>query len=463
MLRHKRVLVLVRLAFFILIAAMAIQPFAQGTLSPVLPIILIAYLITNLAMLFEKSSSFFTQRVQAALLVFDIFVLGLSLYYLEHTSRQGLFLAMFLVVLLSSAGQRLLVSIGGFVAIASFYIWLSSQLPGIKDQMATILTGVPVLLVVAIYVGYVSEAVSRERRQRLEAEDRLQKELHGMSRVQALTSTFLQEQDPARAQVSIAETARTMLGAPYAALFSLGKGDKAFQVAVAPGFPEPLSRTFAQATPDRSLLHRALQRGEILRVTSSTADPAVASWFDDGQGNPLEEILLSPFSDRVSGSQSCLLVAFPKPHLHLRVEEEAAQVLSQHAGLCIENSALYGFLTQARDVWQSAFQSIPTPVVIVDGRGKIIQINPAFLSLGEFDLSTIVGSSFDDVIAGATAHDGKPLPEGALQGWSGGPSRMLFPKLGGEFDVMRGPYMGAGSEDPGIVWVLRKLSAEVVG
>ena len=40
---------------------------------------------------------------------------------------------------------------------------------------------------------------------------------------------------------------------------------------------------------------------------------------------------------------------------------------------------------------------------------------------------------------------------------------MLFPKLGGEFDVMRGPYMGAGSEDPGIVWVLRKLSAEVVG
>jgi len=462
MLRHKRVLVLVRMAFFILIAAMAIPSFAQGTLSPVLPIILIAYLITNLAMVFEKSASFFSQRVQAALLVFDIFVLGLSLYYLESSSRQGLFLAMFLVVLLSSAGQRLIVSIGGFVAIASLYIWLSTNMPGVKDQLATIMTGLPVLLVVAIYTGYVSEAVARERRQRLEAEDRLQKELHGMSRVQALTSTFLLEQDPARAHVSIAETARTMLGAPYAALFSLAKGETAFKAAVAPGFPDPLARRWAEAPADRSLLHRAVQRGEILRVASATAEPSVASWFDDGLGNPLEEILLAPFTDRVSGSQACLLVAFPKPHLHLRVEEEAAQVLTQHAGLCIENTALYGFLTQARDVWQSAFQSIPAPVVIVDGRGKIIQVNPAFLGLGDFDLTTIVGSSFDEVAAGATAPDGKPLPDGALQGWSGGPSRILFPKLGGEYDVIRGPYMGAGTEEPGTVWVLRKLSADVL-
>jgi PAS domain-containing protein len=449
MVRHKRVLVLVRAVFFALIAAMAIRPFKEGTLSPVLPIILLAYFITHVAMVFEKSAAFFTQRVQACLLGFDIFVLVLSLHYLNEY-RQGLFLAMFLVVLLASAGQRLLISIGGFAAIASFYIWFSANSPGEHDQMATILTGLPVLLVIAIYVGYVSEAVAKERRQRLDAEDRLQKELHGMSRVQALTSTFLLEQDPARAHASIAETARTMLGAPYAALFSLPKSESAFRVATAPGFPEEMARRWASAPPDRSLLHRAIQKGEIMRVAASTTDPATAGWFDDGQGNALDEILLAPFTDRVGGGQACLAVAFPKPHVHLRVEEEAAQVLVQHAGLCIENTALYGFLTQTRDVWQSAFQSIPTPVVIVDSKGNVLQANPAFLALAEFDLSTFVGSPFAEVLEGAPA----------LQGGSG---RLTIPRLGGDYDVIRGPYLGAGVAETGTVWVLRKLSAEVLG
>jgi PAS domain-containing protein len=455
MVRHKRVLVLVRVVFFLMIASMAITPFSQGKLSPVLPIILLAYLVTSLTMVFEKSSAFFTQRVQAGLLGFDILVLVLSLYYLDQ-SRQSLFLAMFLVVLLASAGQKLIVSIGGFTAIAAFYIWFSMNSPDEHDHLATIMTGLPVLLVIAIYVGYVSEAVARERRQRLDAEDRLQKELHGMSRVQALTSTFLLEQDPARAHVSIAETARTMLGAPYAALFSLPKSATEFACAVAPGFPDALARRWANAPPERSLLHRAIQKGEILRETASTAAPDVAGWFDDGHGNALEEILLAPFTDRVSGAQGCLAVAFPKPHVHLRVEEEAAQVLVQHAGLCIENTALYGFLMQTRDVWQSAFQSIPTPVVIVDGKGKVLQVNPAFLSLGEFDLSTLVGSPFDALLQGSSTG------ESDAKNGSQGSARMNIPRLGGDYDVIRGPYMGAGVTEAGTVWVLRKLSADVL-
>ena len=445
MLRHKRVLVLVRMVFFVLVAAMAIPPFTQGSLSPVLPIILLAYLITNLAMVFEKSAAVLNQRVQACLLIFDIFVLVVALHYLEHY-RQGLFLAMFLVVLLASAGQRLTVSIGGFIAIAAFYTWYALNSGAEKDQMATILTGLPVLLVVAIYVGYVSEAVARERRQRLEAEDRLQKELHGMSRVQALTSSFMLEQDPARLHLSIAETARSMLGAPYAALFSLPKDGTAFKAVLAPGFPDALAGQWASAPADRSLLHQAIRKGDVMRVTPGTAEPAFAGWFSDGHGNDLDEFLIAPFTDRVSGTQACLLVAFPKPHLHLRVEEEAAQVLVQQAGLSIENSALYGFLMQTRDVWQAAFLSIPAPVVIVDSHGKVLQANPAFLALGEFDFTTLVGSAFSDVIEGST---------------SAGPTRMTIPRLGGEYDVVRGPYMGAGST--GTVWVLRKLSADVLG
>ena len=63
MLRHKRILVLVRMVFFVLVAAMAIPPFGRGTLSPVLPIILLAYLITNVAMVFEKGATVISQRV----------------------------------------------------------------------------------------------------------------------------------------------------------------------------------------------------------------------------------------------------------------------------------------------------------------------------------------------------------------------------------------------------------------
>src|SRR5689334_10657768 len=106
MLRHKRILIAIRFVFLILITSIA------------LPAFLTAYLLTNLAMIPEQRQAFFKQRIQACLLIFDIFVLVISMYYLNEY-RQELFLAMFLVVLLASAGQRLTVSVGGFLAVAA--------------------------------------------------------------------------------------------------------------------------------------------------------------------------------------------------------------------------------------------------------------------------------------------------------------------------------------------------------
>src|SRR5215831_3888452 len=105
MLRHKRILISIRFVFLILITSIALPAFIQGKDTVVLPIILAAYLLTNLAMIPEQRQAFFKQRVQACLLLFDIVVLVLSMYYLDEY-RQELFLAMFLVVLLASAGQR---------------------------------------------------------------------------------------------------------------------------------------------------------------------------------------------------------------------------------------------------------------------------------------------------------------------------------------------------------------------
>src|SRR5579862_7651736 len=118
MLRHKRILIAIRFVFLILITSLAVPSLRRGDMSAVLPIILIAYFLTNVAMIPEKSQAFFRQRIQAFLLIFDVFVLVISMYYLEGY-RQELFLAMFLIMLLAAAGQRLTVSIGGFVAVSA--------------------------------------------------------------------------------------------------------------------------------------------------------------------------------------------------------------------------------------------------------------------------------------------------------------------------------------------------------
>jgi PAS domain-containing protein len=456
--RHKRILVVVRLVFFLMIASMALPGFLKGSLSPVLPVILLAYLVTNAAMLWEKGLSFFSQRIQAFLLLFDIFVLVVSLATLQHNHVE-LFLAMFLVVLLASAGQRLAVSVGGFVAVAAIYTYFALHFPGEEgEQVAMLTVGLPVLLVVSIYVGYVSEAVARERRQRLDMEDRLHKELRGMNRLQSLAAGLHLEHDPSRLHEAVAGTARELLGAPFAAILGVPKGEARMRASVTPGFPAALAAAWCAAPPDSSPVGRALQKGAVLRITHADETPALAEWMRAAAEQGVEEILLAPYVDRIGGDQGCLVVAWKSPHEHLLVEEEVLQVLVQHVALCIENASLYRLLTQTRDIWQAAFQSVPTPVVIVDGNSRIVQANPAFVALGGFDFANLVGSSFSDVLEGASFADGRPLGRDPLDSAPAGPLKLSIPRLSGEFDVTKGPYLGETSTGGGTVWVFRRLS-----
>jgi hypothetical protein len=84
MLRHKRILIAIRFVFLILISSIAVPSLRRGDVSIVLPIILAAYFLTNVAMIPEQRQAFFQQRIQAFLLLFDIFVLVVSMYYLEE-------------------------------------------------------------------------------------------------------------------------------------------------------------------------------------------------------------------------------------------------------------------------------------------------------------------------------------------------------------------------------------------
>jgi PAS domain-containing protein len=178
------------------------------------------------------------------------------------------------------------------------------------------------------------------------------------------------------------------------------------------------------------------------------ADPAIAT----------DELLLTSFTDRVDGTRATLLVAWDPAHEHLRAEEEAVQVLAQQSGLILENASLYRLLSRTRDLWQSAFQSIPAPVVILDAASRVVQANPAFLRLGSFDLAAIIGSSFWEVLEGAATSDGRRIKEEEAGAPPAG--RLRIPRLHGEFDVTRGPYAGAERAAGGSVWVLRKIPAD---
>jgi len=457
MLRHKRILIAIRFVFLILISSIAVPSLRRGDVSIVLPIILAAYFLTNVAMIPEQRQAFFQQRIQAFLLLFDIFVLVVSMYYLEEY-RQELFLAMFLVVLLAASGQKLSISIGGFIAVSAFYAWFSRNASGGWDRstVTSLTTGFPVLLVIAIYVGYVSEAVAREHRVRQEAEDRITKELRGMSRFQALASNMMAETDTSRLFLSIADAAREFLGCPYTAIFWIAHGDAKFEAALSEGFPPALAARWKGSDPATTPVGKSFKAGRVLRFTRQSGE----AWLNEPDV-PIDEILVAPFSARAGGLQGSLVIVWTPPHPHFAAEEEAAQLMVQQAGVSLENASLYQMLAQTRDIWQAAFQSIPTPVVIVDAKSRIVQANPAFLALGDFDFATLMGSSFDDVLQGAAYPNGSRAFEGSTAPVAFDAARLTIPKLNGEFDVTRGPYIGANDAGSGTVWVLRKLESEM--
>lgn len=438
-LRHKRILFAVRLVFLVLVGSLALPDFVRGTIPTLLPILLGVYLLTNAAMAFERSQVFFSQRVQATLIFFDLVVLVIAMLYLERY-REDLFLAMFLVMLLASAGQRLSVSIGGCIAVAGLYVGFTMQDKGGFDEaLRSLATVFPVLLVVAIYVGYVSESVARERRRREEADQRLHRELQGMDRLLALSSEGLMARDPEAFFASLAGTAADLLNAP-AAVFWKPKDGSAFRRALSPAFPEPLASRWGA---DLETLERAACADQPLRL--SPPHP----WLEG-----LESALLAPFADRADGSLAILAVGWERGHEALRAEDDAVQALARTASLCLENASLYRMLSQTRDVWQAAFQSVPDPVVIVDGDARIVQANAAFMALGGLTPETLVGSSFAAMLEGAVTAGGRPLDGSAS-------ARMSIPRLGGDFDVARGPYQGETKTGAGSVWILRKVVEDV--
>ena len=120
----------------------------------------------------------------------------------------------------------------------------------------------------------------------------------------------------------------------------------------------------------------------------------------------------------------------------------------------LENASLYRLLSQTRDLWQSAFHRSPRR----SGprrRVRVVPANPAFLTLGAFDLATIIGSSFRELLEGPSTPDGRRVNGGG----GGGAARRTPDDSAAQRRVRRdaGPLRGGGAGGGGSVWVLRKI------
>ena len=64
---------------------------------------------------------------------------------------------------------------------------------------------------------------------------------------------------------------------------------------------------------------------------------------------------------------------------------------------------------------------------------------------------------FSDILQGASRDDGKPVTDGAIRRNPVSTARWKIPRLFGEFEVTRGPYLGETKADPATVWVFRPV------
>jgi len=65
------------------------------------------------------------------------------------------------------------------------------------------------------------------------------------------------------------------------------------------------------------------------------------------------------------------------------------------------------------------------------------------------------------VLEGAAYPNGSLVYQGGVAPATFDAARLTIPKLNGEFDVTRGPYVGANEAGAGMVWVLRKVESDV--
>jgi len=255
---------------------------------------------------------------------------------------------------------------------------------------------------------------------------------------------------------NLAKAARVILEAPLVGYARRSLGEREFSWEGKDALVDQWRGIPAGESP----LETALAEHVLLRISTRPDPPRFSEWTRISALEGIEETLIAPFSQPVVGFEGCVWVAWPKPHFHLALEEEALGILIHQVAISYENAVYSVMAAQARDVWQAVFESIPSPVAISGGDGRILQANGAFLRM--FETREAIGVPLASFLEGATDGSGRPASLSQLTASDESAFDLDLPGFGGRFGISRGPYFGPDGRTAGTVWLFRRREKTLV-
>lgn len=166
----KHILILLRFLIAAIIATVAFTGEKETPLPWQFYIIILFYVITNITLFIEKVENFYSQWLSSVIFIYDIGIVGLSLYYLGGGSRE-IYLIFSLLILLSAISKSTAGAFFNCIAVSAiFTLFCMRDVSHVQFLSAVYFTYIIFFFVIALFAGYLAEEATRERAKRLLSE-----------------------------------------------------------------------------------------------------------------------------------------------------------------------------------------------------------------------------------------------------------------------------------------------------
>ncbi|MBI4713171.1 MAG: response regulator [Planctomycetes bacterium] len=167
---RQQIVVVLRLIIFTVIYLIAFQERKLADLPWLIWLVLGVFVASEIAYLFEHRTSFFIQRVLGWIFLFDAVLITLLIYLLNIKSVE-LYIAYFTVIAIATMTKNVATSFIVTFLVSIFY--LSVPLYQGDFKLTEFLTRPLFFFAVAMFSGYLSEEVWRQRKKKFEAETKI--------------------------------------------------------------------------------------------------------------------------------------------------------------------------------------------------------------------------------------------------------------------------------------------------
>jgi signal transduction histidine kinase/ActR/RegA family two-component response regulator len=167
---RQHIVIVLRLIIFSVIYLIAFQEKKLTDLPWLIWLVLIIFIASEIAYLFEHLTSFFVQRVLGWIFLFDAALITLLIYLLNIKSVE-LYIAYFTVIAIATMTKSVRTSFIVTFLVSIFYLFVPLYQGDFK--LTEFLTRPLFFFAVAMFSGYLSEEVWRQRKKKLEADAKL--------------------------------------------------------------------------------------------------------------------------------------------------------------------------------------------------------------------------------------------------------------------------------------------------